>query len=154
MVNNMSYEFLTFIALVIGIPAGFLTLIKFHSDLKKEISNQNKEISNLKTELKEDIANLKTELKEDIANLDIKISNNKTELKEEIANLKTELKEDIANTKLDIEKLHSKFDLLNERLNSTNQNLFYTIPRVERMENIMFSNGAYFKSKEQELEYQ
>ena len=102
MVNIMSYDFLTFIALIVSVIAGFITIIKFHSD-------SNKEITNLRIEM-----------------------NNR------------------------MSSLESKFDLLNERLNSTNQNLYYTIPRVERIENIVFSNksvNGVHTPKEPELEY-
>jgi len=62
----MPYEFLTFIALVIGIPAGFFTIIKFHSDLKKDITKLEveftKEITELKIETKTGFEKLNSKL--------------------------------------------------------------------------------------------
>jgi len=77
-------------------------LINLSNDFDKKIDGVRFEISEIKSELKEDIHALdrkidsvKTELKEEITNVRTEITEVKTELKEDIANVRTELKEDI-----------------------------------------------------------
>ena len=47
MLNKMDFQFLSFIAVVIGIIAGFLTIMKINNDFNKNFSNLDNKISNL-----------------------------------------------------------------------------------------------------------
>ena len=62
----------------------------------------------LKYELKADISEFKSELKEEVSKLKSDISEFKSELKEEVSELKSELKEEISESKANMFKLKSE----------------------------------------------
>ena len=152
----MTIQILTFVALIVGIVAGFFTIIKFHTDLKKEINNNKTELKDeinyvrielkeTKMELKEDIANVRIELKDEISKVRAEMSENKIELITEIANVRV----DFEKLRTDFEKLNSKFDKL--QINNSNSDR-----RVHLLENfVLLNNGNSYRQKElaHELEY-
>ena len=110
----MSYDFLTFIALIFSVIAGFFTFIKFYSDLKKEISNQNIEIVNFKIEVSSRLSKIENKL--DISDIQyhntnetIKLTNQTTT--QRVDKLEVELKEQQAEIKTLRDKL---FDILKD----------------------------------------
>ena len=81
----MSYDFLTFIALIVSVIAGFFAIIKFHSDLKKEIYDFKIEVSNRlsKIENKLDITEVNhNSTNQRIDKLEIDFKEQRTEFKD------------------------------------------------------------------------
>ena len=73
---------------------------KNFSTINNRVTEQAKDIADLRSEVKEDIADLRSEVKEDIAALDNKVTaldNKVSEVKKNIADVRYGLKEDISN---------------------------------------------------------
>ena len=66
-----------------------------------------------------------------------------------------DLNDRLTNIEGRLSKIENKLDISDERINSTNVKVDYTIPRVERIENIVFTNGVHKKEEQPaELELQ
>lgn len=80
----------------------------FATNVEQRFEKVDKQLSDLRSELKSDIAGVRTELKSDIADVRAELNEVKTELKSDIAEVRADLKSEIAYARVELNEVRAE----------------------------------------------